>query len=98
MLIASEVIWILTLLIIVFLITPLVLTLCWRLVLGARDIHHNFEGTLGAAAGVVKNTSYVPALQDTIGVAGGMLETAGKLDQHSGAIEGLLLGRLRGGS
>ena len=98
MLIAAEVIWILTLLIIVLLITPLVLTLCWRLVLGARDIHHNFEGSLGAAAGVVKNTSYVPALQDTIGVAGGMLETAGKLDQHSGAIEQLLLGRLKGGS
>ncbi len=98
MLIAAEVVWILTLLIIVVLITPLVLTLCWRLVLGARDIHHNFAGSLGAAAGVVKNTSYVGALQDTIGVAGGMLETAGGLDQHSGAIEKLLVGRLKGGS
>ena len=98
MLIAAEVVWILTLLIIVFLITPLVLTLCWRLVLGARDIHHNFEGSLGAAAGVVKNTSYVGALKDTIGVAGGMLDTAGNLDKPSGAIEQLLVGRLKGGS
>lgn len=98
MLIAAEVIWIITLLIIVLVVTPLVLTLCWRLVQGAKDIHHNFEGTLTAAAGVVKNTSYVPALKDTITVAGGMLETAGKIDEHSGAIEQLLITRLKGGS
>jgi hypothetical protein len=98
MLIASEVIWILTLLVIVFVITPLVLTLCWRLVSGARDVHHHFAGTLEAAVGVVENTSHVKALQDTIGVAGGMLDTAGRLDQHSAAIENLLIGRLKAGS
>ena len=97
MLIAAEVVWILTLLLILA-ITPLVLVLCYRLVQGALGIHHHFERSLEAAAGVVGNTSHVKALEATIGVAGGMLETAGRLDQHSGAIEQLLVGRLKGGS
>lgn len=88
-------IWIVTLAIVVVLITPLVLYICWRLVRAARNIDRLFAVTYAAAAGVVDHTSHVPALEDTIAVAGGMLQTAGRLDEHSGAIEGLLVGRLR---
>lgn len=86
-------IWIFTLAIVV-LITPLVLYRCWRLIRGAHNIERHFAVTLEAAVGVVGNTSHTKALEDTIGVAGGMLETAADLDAHSGAIEGLLIGRL----
>ena len=86
-------IWIITLLIVV-LITPLVLYRCWRLIRAARNIEQHFRITFAAAVGVAGNTGHVKALEDTIGVAGGMLETAGELDKHSGAIEGLLISRL----
>lgn len=89
-------IWIATLAIVVLVVTPLVLYLCWRLVRGARNIDRLFAVTLTAAAGIAGSTAQVRALEDTIAVAGGMLETAGRLDEHSGAIEGLLLSRLRG--
>ena len=92
----ATVIWIVTLALIVVVVTPLVLYLCWRLMRAARNVHRHFEVTLAAAAGVVKSTSHVRALEDTIAVAGGMLETAQALDQHSGAIERLLLSRLKG--
>lgn len=88
-------IWIVTLVLIV-LITPLVLYLCWRLVRAARNIDRLFRVTYAAAGGIVENTSHVTALEDTIAVAGGMLETAASLDAHAAAIEGLLLSRLQG--
>jgi hypothetical protein len=91
------IIWIVTLAVIVVVITPLVLYLCWRLVRSARNIDRLFSVTYAAAVGIVENTAHVTALEDTITVAGGMLETAAQLEQHSGAIEGLLLTRLRSG-
>ncbi len=91
-------VWIATLVVIVVFLTPLVLYLCWRLVRAARNIDRLFAVTYASAVGVVEHTSHEKALEDTIAVAGGMLETAGRLDQHSGAIEGLLLSRLRGAS
>ena len=94
---AIATIWIVTLAVIV-LLTPLVLYLCWRLVRGAKNIEHHFEVTLKAATGVAAGTAAIPALQDTIGVAGGMLQTAGSIDQHSAAIVGLLASRLKEGA
>lgn len=91
-------IWIATLAIIVLIVTPYVLYLCWRLVRSARNIERHFAVTLTAAVGIVGNTSHVKALEDTIGVASGMLETAGKIDEHSAAIENLLVTRLSQGA
>lgn len=88
--------WILTLAVIVVFLTPLVVYMCWRLVRAARNIDRLFAVTHAAAAGVVEHTSHVKALEDTISVAGGMLDTAGRLDQHSGAVEALLISRLKG--
>ena len=94
---ALATIWIVTLVLVVAL-TPWVLYLCWRLVRGAHNIERHFAITLEAAVGVAGNTSHVKALEDTITVAGGMLTTAGNLDAHSAAIEGLLIGRLSRGN
>lgn len=91
-------IWILALVVIVVFLTPLVLYLCWRLVRAARNIDRLFSVTYSAAGGIVEHTGQVRELDDTIEVAGGMLDTAGELDRHSGAIEQLLVGRLKGGS
>ena len=91
-------IWIVTLAIIVLIVTPIVLYRCWRLVRAARNIERHFAVTLEAAVGVAGNTSHVKALEDTISVASGMLETAGKIDTHSAAIENLLVSRLSQGA
>ncbi|GAC1650095.1 MAG: hypothetical protein NVS9B11_23250 [Candidatus Dormibacteraceae bacterium] len=91
-------IWIATLAIIVVVVTPYVLYLCWRLVRAARNIERHFAVTLTAAAGIAGSTSHVRALEDTIAVASGMLETAGKIDEHSAAIENLLVSRLSQGA
>lgn len=88
-------IWIATLAVIVVFLTPLVLYMCWRLVRAARNIDRLFGVTYAAAGGAVEHTSHMGALEDTIAAAGGMLETAGRLDQHAGAIEGLLVQRLQ---
>ncbi len=94
---AAEIIWLVTLVLIV-LITPLVLYLCWRLVRAARNIKRHFAVTLQAAAGIAGSTAAVPALEDTIATAGGILTTAGSVDKTSGAIEELLVGRLQRGA
>ncbi len=93
---AVVIIWIVTLAMVVLVITPLVLYLCWRLVRATRNIERHFAVTLQAAVGVVESTAAVPALEDTIAVASGMLETAAALDQHSEAIKNLLVSRLQG--
>lgn len=50
-------IWIVTLVLIVFLITPFVLYLCWRLVRAARNIDRLFSVTYAAAGGIVETGS-----------------------------------------
>ncbi len=94
---AVEIIWTVTLAVIVLAVTPLVLYLCWRLVRAARNIKRHFAVTLQAAAGIASSTAAVPALEDTIATAGGVLTTAGSIDSTSGAIEELLVGRLERG-
>jgi hypothetical protein len=94
---AVEIIWLVTLVLIV-LITPLVVYMCWRLVRAARNVERHFAVTLQAAAGIARSTAAVPALEDTIATAGGILTTAGSVDKTSGAIEELLVGRLQRGT
>lgn len=94
--IAAVVIWTITLAIIIFAITPLVLVLCARLVIAARSIDRLFKETLQAAQGVAQGTQHVGALEETIAVAKGMLKTAGSIHDHSGTIEHVLTDRLRG--
>lgn len=98
MYVAETVIWIITLAVIVLAVTPLVLYLCWRLVRASKNIEQHFAITLKAAVGVVGGTAAIPALEDTISVAGGMLETAGSIDARSGAIVNLLATRLKEGA
>jgi hypothetical protein len=72
-------------------IVPLVLFRAARLVRAARAIAIEFKVTLAAAAGVARHTQPTkPALDQTIRTAGGILSTAGQINEHSAAIESLL--------
>ncbi|MDA8394783.1 MAG: hypothetical protein ACYCX9_12340 [Candidatus Dormibacteria bacterium] len=96
MLLAAQIIWIVTLAIIVFVMTPLVVFQCRRLVRAAHDIERHFSVILTAAAGVVSATAATTELGGTITTAGEMLATAGSIEQTSTAIEDLLTSRLQG--
>lgn len=97
-LVAVQVLWDVLLLVVVAVVVPLVLYRAARLVRAARAIETHFETSLAAATGIFQNTApTTPALNDTISVAGSILQTAGALDAHSGAIEELLASRAQGG-
>ncbi|MHB8718271.1 MAG: hypothetical protein ACYDAC_05170 [Candidatus Dormibacteria bacterium] len=90
-LVATQILWDVALLIVIAVIVPLVIYRCIRLVRGARGIAVNFHATLQAAAGVAANTAPTGvALDQTIAVATDILATAGQIDGHAAAIEGLL--------
>lgn len=97
-LVVAQVLWDIALFIVIAAIVPLVLYRAARLVRAARAIAVEFKVTLTAAGGVARNTQPTSAaLDETITTAGGILATAGQIDQHSAAIEGLLRQRAAGG-
>jgi len=94
---AVYVIWWTTLLIVILVIVPLAIGLLHRTLLGALSIKRYFGDMLAAGVGIAENTSSVPALKDTIAVGVGMVETAGRLDEHSLTIAELLAQRAETG-
>lgn len=93
-LIAAQVLWDVLLAVVIFVVVPLVLYRAMRLVRASRSIEIHFKTTLAAAVGVIDHTNpTTPALNQTIGVATEILGTAGQIDAHTAAIEGLLAQR-----
>jgi hypothetical protein len=90
-------IWQTVLLIVVIVIVPLAIFLLQRTLNAAISIRRYLHDMLAAGVGIAENTSSVTALNDTIAVAGGMLETAGNLKEHSGTIATVLSERAKGG-
>jgi hypothetical protein len=95
--VGAAVIWIITLALILFGVTPPLLVLCYRLVIASRSIDRLFQETLKAAEGVAAGTQHVGALEETIAVAGGMLPVAAAIHDHTGTIEHVLIDRLKRG-
>jgi len=89
-------IWQAVLWIVVLVIVPLAIFLLQRTLNGALSIRRYFAEMLTAGVAIAENTNSIPALQDTIAVAGGMLETAGNLKEHSGTIAEVLSTRAKG--
>ena len=83
---AVYVIWAI-LLIVAVLVLPLIVRLLHRTWKAARNIEIYFAEMLEAGLGIAGNTEHIKALEDTIAVAGEMLDTAGGLDEHAGVIE-----------
>ena len=76
---------------------PLSVLLLHRLWQAARSIQLYARDGLTAAAGIAGNTSHVPALNDTIEIAGSILGAASAIEQKLGAATGLLARRAERG-
>jgi len=94
---AVYVIWWATLVIVLIVIVPLAIGLLHRTLLASLSIRRYFAEMLAAGVGIAENTNSVPALKDTIAVGSGMVETAGRLDEHSATIANLLAQRAKEG-
>lgn len=86
-------IWWTMLLVVVIVIVPLAIGLLHRTLRAALSIRRYFAEMLTAGVGIAENTSSIPALKDTITVGVGMVETAGRLKEHSGTIAQVLAAR-----
>lgn len=84
------ILWWVLLIVAVFVVLPVLVYMLHRTLNAARGIEHYFATTLRAGLGIAGNTANIAALEDTISVAGGILETAGQIEQHSATIEAAL--------
>ena len=91
-------IWGGTLLVILVVIVPLAVFLLHRTLTAAWSIRRYMAEMLAAGVGIAENTSSIPALNDTIAVATDMVTTAKALEEHSGAIGGVLSQRAAEGT
>ena len=89
---AVIILWII-LLIVTVLLLPLIVSLLHKTWVASRNNERYFKEMLEAGLGIAGNTEHIKALNDTISVAGGMLDVAGKIDENANTIEGALAGR-----
>ena len=92
------VIWWTVLLVILVVIVPLAVALLHRTLRAALQIRRYLAEMLDAGVGIAKNTSSVPALKETLSVAGSMVQVAENLQPHSGTIAQVLAQRAAGGT
>lgn len=83
-------IWWSVLIAVVLVIVPLVVVLLHRTLAAALSIRRYLREMLQAGVGIAGNTSAIGALQDTIGTAVAMGNTAGSMKQHTGSIATVL--------
>lgn len=82
-------IWLVTLLVVVIVVVPLAVVLLHRTLVAARSIRRYLDEMLAAGGGIAGHTASIPALDDTIRVAGSMVGVAG-LESHSATIAAVL--------
>jgi len=93
---AVYIIWAITLASAVLVILPLAVYLLQRTLNAARSIERYFAEMRDAGVGIAQNTSHIKALDDTIGVATQILQTAGSIKEHTGTIGTALTNRANG--
>ena len=93
---APEWIWAITLAVVVVVIVPVAVALLHRTFSAAWSIRRYLREMLQAGVGIAGNTAPITALNDTIRVAGSLVETAGSIKQRSGTIAGVLATRAGG--
>lgn len=91
--IAVYVIWWATLIVAVVVVLPLAVYLLHRTFRAARQIEHYATKALTAGEGIAGNTQNIGALEDTISVATGILNTAESIEGRTGQIEDLFVER-----
>jgi len=81
------VIWWVTLIVAVVVVLPLAVYLLHRTLVAARQIERYAARALEAGVGIAQNTENIGALEGTISTATEILEAAGRIEEHTGAIE-----------
>lgn len=87
-----NILW-LILLIVTVLVLPFLIHLLHRTWRAARSIERYFSEMKTAGLGVAGNTEYIKALDDTIGVASGILGVAGSINDRSDTLKTTLAQR-----
>jgi hypothetical protein len=90
---AVYVIWWATLIVAVVVVLPLAVYLLHRTLMAARQIERYAALALEGGVGIAANTENIAALEGTITMATGILETARAIEEHTGTIEGALAAR-----
>lgn len=90
---ALFVIWWTGLVVTLVVFVPLSVVLLHRLWRTARSIQLYARDALAAAGGIAANTAHIGALDQTIDLAGGMLNAASSIEQKLGAATGILARR-----
>ena len=75
------------LLAITVLLLPLIIQLLHRTWTASKSIERYFKEMKEAGFGIAENTGYVSELDNTIGVASGILEVAGEIDNNAKTIK-----------
>lgn len=83
----------LILLIVTVLILPYLVHLLHKTWSSARSIERYFKEMKEAGLGVANNTEHVKSLNDTIGVASGILEVAGSINERADTLKTTLATR-----
>jgi len=91
-------IWSAVLVVAVVVVLPLAVYLLHRALMAARQIERYAARALEAGTGIAGNTQNIGALEDTISVATGILETAGSIEGRTGTIEEVFEARADGGA
>lgn len=91
--VAAYVIWWATLVIAVVVVLPLAVYLLHRTLRAARQIERYAAKALAAGGGIAGNTQNIEALEDTISVATGILQTSESIEGRTGQIEGVFAER-----
>lgn len=79
-------IWWIVLALVVVVIVPLAISLLHRALRAALAIRTYLADMLTAGIGIAANTASIAALCDTLAVAGGLVQTAGQIKEHTGTI------------
>ena len=91
-------VWWTVLLAVLVVIVPLAVALLQRTLRAALQIRRYLAEMRDAGGKIAENTTSVPALKQTLGVAETMVRVSGDIDQHSGTIARVLAERATGGS
>ncbi len=95
---AVQIIWLVTLLLVLVVIVPLAVHLLHRTLLAAIGIRRYLDEMLAAGVGIAGHTANIKALDETIDVAGSMVGVAGQIKSHSGTIASVLSTRAAQGA
>lgn len=87
-----NILW-LVLLIVTVLVLPYLIHLLHKTWQAAKSIERYFKEMKEAGMGVAGNTEHVKALNDTIGVASGILEVAGSINERADTLKTTLASR-----